>query len=198
MTRARSFACAIALVAAMVASTVGMRASAGVPQEGIKVHGDWTIVIRNADGSIASRNEFKNALVPVGAGNIAALLTGNLSVGTWLIYFDGAGICQVYQSNCFISTPRYGLQNILASNNLTVTAGAGADYGKVFLTGSLKATGAGTIAQVATLISPCAGNVAAGSCSSSILSDFSQRTLNTAIQVVAGQTVDISVVFSFS
>jgi len=33
------------------------------PLEGITVHGHWTIVVRNADGSIVSRQEFENALI---------------------------------------------------------------------------------------------------------------------------------------
>src|SRR6266540_6947675 len=30
--------------------------------EGIQVHGDWVIEVRNADGSVAERREFENAL----------------------------------------------------------------------------------------------------------------------------------------
>ena len=196
MNRSHSWLRAVVFATALLASSIGLHAIAAAPQEGIKVHGDWTIVIRNADGSIASRNEFKNALVPVGAGNLASVLAGNSAIGTWMIYFEGGGICTTFNSGCVISTPRYALPSILASNNLTITAGTGADYGKLFLVGSLKAIGAGSIGQVATLVMPCAASTP--TCSSGVLSDFSQRTLSPAISVVAGQTVDITVVFSFS
>jgi hypothetical protein len=32
-------------------------------QEGIRVHGDWTVVIRDADGHILKRHQFSNQLV---------------------------------------------------------------------------------------------------------------------------------------
>jgi hypothetical protein len=32
-------------------------------QEGVKVHGDWVIEVRNPDGKLAHRREFKNALM---------------------------------------------------------------------------------------------------------------------------------------
>jgi hypothetical protein len=183
--------------ATAVAITAIAPPPAAAAQEGIKVHGDWTIVVRNEDGTIAARHEFKNALLPVGAGNLAGLLAGNLSVGTWFIYFDSS-LCARQHNDCYISTTRYPNQGLLSSSNLVVTAGANQDYGKLFLTGSLRAAAAGSIGQVVTMIMPCPGSVAATSCSSQGLSDFSQRLLSPAIQIVAGQTVDIIVVFSFS
>src|SRR5574341_1058320 len=35
--------------------------------EGIQVHGDWVIEVRNADGSMAERREFENALTSAGS-----------------------------------------------------------------------------------------------------------------------------------
>lgn len=195
MHRSHSWLRAFVLAIAVGVSAFGTPTIAAPPQEGIKVHGDWTIVVRNADGSIASRNEFKNALLPVGAGNIANLLAGNSAVGTWLIYFDST-LCARQHNACYLSTTRYPQQGLLSSSNLVVTAGTGEDYGKLFLTGSLRAAAAGSIGQVVTMIMPCPGS--APSCSTPGLSDFSQRLLSPAIQVVAGQTVDITVVFSFS
>ena len=50
----------------------------GGPQEGIKVHGHWTITVRNPDGTIASTREFENALLEGTAGG-AELLTALLT-----------------------------------------------------------------------------------------------------------------------
>ena len=45
--------------------------------EGIKVHGHWTIEVRNPDGKLVSHTEFENALVqPSGAKILATLLAG--------------------------------------------------------------------------------------------------------------------------
>ena len=43
--------------------------------EGLQVHGHWRVVVRNPDGSIASRHEFNNALVDE-AVPLRALLGG--------------------------------------------------------------------------------------------------------------------------
>ena len=66
------------------------KASPGGPQEGIKVHGHWTILVRNEDGSVASRHEFENALTPGGALALASLLTqAQPAAPTWIILLDG-------------------------------------------------------------------------------------------------------------
>src|SRR2546423_15522419 len=36
-------------------------------QEGIKVHGHWTIEVRNPDGTLVTHREFENALTSLGA-----------------------------------------------------------------------------------------------------------------------------------
>lgn len=62
----------------------------GAPHEGIKVHGHWTIVVRNADGSVASRNEFENALTSGGAQALVSLLTQAQSTApVWSIAING-------------------------------------------------------------------------------------------------------------
>src|SRR5215470_17852538 len=61
---------------------------AGGTQEGIKVHGDWTIVIRNQDGTVASRHEFKNALANFAI--LPQILAHGGSVGRWEVDLYGA------------------------------------------------------------------------------------------------------------
>jgi hypothetical protein len=54
--------------------------------EGIKVHGHWTIEVRNPDGRLVSHTEFENALVqPNGAQLMAGMLAGNLVPGGYRI-----------------------------------------------------------------------------------------------------------------
>ena len=72
---------AVALLALVLGSQPAARAGSDSPQpsgpsEGIKVHGDWTIEIRNPDGTVASRHVFKNALVPGGGDTALARLLG--------------------------------------------------------------------------------------------------------------------------
>jgi hypothetical protein len=57
--------------------------------EGIKVYGQWTIEIRNRDGSVARHVEFENALSATGPGALAGLLSGNLVPGSWGLIIGG-------------------------------------------------------------------------------------------------------------
>ena len=49
--------------------------------EGIQVHGDWVIEVRDPDGSLAERREFKNALIR--PNFLAQVLARHYYVGTW-------------------------------------------------------------------------------------------------------------------
>jgi hypothetical protein len=70
--------------------------------EGIQIHGQWTVEIRNRDGSVARHVEFENALSG-GDALLAGLLSGNLVAGSWFIYVSGEaeqnGVL-VHQSPC--------------------------------------------------------------------------------------------------
>src|SRR5450432_2056893 len=51
---------------------------AGGPKEGIKVHGHWTIDVRNPDGKLVSHRDFENALTIDGA-TLMALILGRVN-----------------------------------------------------------------------------------------------------------------------
>src|SRR5688572_18634480 len=74
---ARVLAVVLSLVLGVAASGAAADPGHGAPADGIKVHGDWTIEIRNPDGSLASRHEFKNALIPTMGSPLLAGLLGN-------------------------------------------------------------------------------------------------------------------------
>jgi hypothetical protein len=70
----------------------------GGQQEGIKVHGHWTIEVLNPDGSLVKHYEFDNALEPTGKTTLASLLTRNSSPGFWIVLLQsssciGTGDC---------------------------------------------------------------------------------------------------------
>ncbi|MGC2832601.1 MAG: hypothetical protein WB994_23420 [Candidatus Acidiferrum sp.] len=58
--------------------------------EGIKVHGHWTIEVKNPDGTVVTHREFENSIQPTGAAYLAALLSGNNSSGGLSITLNGA------------------------------------------------------------------------------------------------------------
>ena len=59
--------------------------SRGGPEEGIRVHGHWTIVIENPDGAVVSQHEFENSLVNTGPDLLAQLLARMATPGAWEI-----------------------------------------------------------------------------------------------------------------
>ncbi len=77
--------------AAKSATPAGQAVAAGEPavrgnQEGIKIHGHWTIEVKNPDGKLVTHREFENSLAPgSGASLLAALLGGVASSGSWLL-----------------------------------------------------------------------------------------------------------------
>ena len=76
--------------------------------EGIKVHGHWTIEVKNPDGKLVSHTEFENALVqPEGAQNLVNLLLGSFVSGGYMIYVASGpvtvGPCAVLQGTATTS-----------------------------------------------------------------------------------------------
>jgi hypothetical protein len=77
-------------VGTAVLLAVGATAVQAQRADSIKVHGHWTIDVRNRDGSLASHNEIENELVPTGATALNGLLAGNYSAPTWQILLGSA------------------------------------------------------------------------------------------------------------
>lgn len=107
-----------------------LRAPESAPKEpqgrngsgGIKVHGHWTIEVRNQDGIRATRREFDNSLFLAGADILPYLLGGFATPGAWGISLgssSSSGPCSagapisffpeafniVSSGNCYITEP---------------------------------------------------------------------------------------------
>ena len=173
------------------------------PQDGIKVHGHWSIVIKNPDGSVASRQEFDNALISSGADMLAQLLARSTSTGGWGISVlpstPGGSSCGG-NLPCVVIEPGIATGVVSVSSNLTVAYSP--NPSRTTLQGSYQATSAGDIAQVSTLLGACPPSLAPSACPSSSNNSgqggFSSRTLTTPIPVQSGQIVQLTVTFTFS
>lgn len=177
---------------------------AGGQQEGINVRGEWTIVIRNEDGSVASRHEFRNAFVPsLGGPLLANLLKQTSVVAEWTISMQGFACLNAsgQPGNCIlVQNPAWQAQGPQYFPTLsTDVPTSGPNAGKFVLTGSAKAARTAAVTTVATFGHECP----AGSTTCNGLG-APQRTFTShffdsgAIPVVAGQTIDVTVVISFS
>ena len=163
-------------------------ASSG-PREGIKVHGHWSIVIKNPDGSVASRHEFENALTATGATSLVRTLAhANTSVLGWSIILtvtNNPGCCQIAESTLPVlpAMPQ-------TVTNLTVSTSTLND--QLILQGSIQIPAAGSISSVT---SGLALGIGAGV---GAPQDFSQKMLGQGITVQSNQIVQVSVTFTFS
>lgn len=162
--------------------------------DGIKVHGHWTIDVKNADGSLASHHEFENALTSDGAASLSRLLaTPNTTVVGWTItVINNTGGLRTL-------TLGQGLDAVAAdSPNLTVTAGGPPSVSgsgqQTVLQGSIQVPAAFSISEVDTFLDTNTQSAP----DQPLLSSFSRRTLPQAIDVQSNQIVQITVVFSFS
>jgi hypothetical protein len=147
-----------------VAQNLPAKPSASKGQhEGIKVHGHWTIEVRNPDGKLVSHREFENSLGGYPFGNGAGLLAGILgrivTPGSWQVtLYDPTLGNQVIinepnsaaSSECLtvVSSIQSGGRAGSCSNNLSV-AGPQLTTGGIssgsLTGGTLTFTGSGTV-----------------------------------------------------
>jgi len=173
--------------------------------EGIKVHGHWTIDVRNPDGALASHRDFENSLQPSGAAALVGSLSRTSVTGLWMVVLGGLsapGPCNS-TTTCYVLEPNETISG--DSYNLTVSAPtSGPNRGKIVLAGSVTVSGSATIAVVETMMDVCAMGVNATACTATqagyittLFTSFGFMP-NMYVTVVPGQLVQVTVVLSFS
>ena len=153
--------------------------------------------MRNADGSLAARHEFNNALDNTGREVLAGLLArGYFGVRRWEVRLSTpAPTCDLDATGCsiveFIGTgtrPPHSLSVYLPMRK-------GGNDGYVQLTGTARFVLPGAISAVSTGLSLCHNTA----CSEvTITHGFTSHTLTTPIPVAAGQLVEVTVFLNFS
>jgi hypothetical protein len=195
-------------------------------QQGIKIHGHWTIDIKNLDGSLVEHREFENALQYDGGQLMAALLSGYGVMGGWEIYFTTNGgtspctgatfpYCAIVNSTT-VQPGLFACSVYSCYPGITVTPTIGVPGPKVTIAGSMTSPGAGTIGTVGTGFNVCnlpasADSVgvvptsiatttpaACATATKGIWSGTATSTNIAPVSVAAGQIIQISVVLSFS
>jgi hypothetical protein len=195
-------------------SLVEERPTSNGSHEGIKVHGHWTIEVRNPDGTVATHREFENALISNGALTLAALLSRSFSPGAWGILlnyaFQTPAPCADSGTGqpCIIVEP--GAYPVLPGNyfpTLTVTTGTGAAASQVILTGTAIASGATSITNVVSDLYLCQSTNApktpctfpnSANAPGEQGNGFTGVSLASPIAVQPGQTIAVTVTLSFS
>jgi hypothetical protein len=198
-------ACAIVVLTAIViAGALGAfgspvsSASGSTPakNDAIKVHGAWTIEIRDRGRTVRTA-QFHNELTTKGAEALVSILARQSSVGQWMIGLTpqlcGTATAQQY---CWIDESG---GTVAQTHTVVVsTPDTGDDAGKLVLKATLVATIDNSINVVQTSVIQCPPSTApATPCDGSGFL-FSRRDLAAPIPVVAGQQVLITVKYSFS
>lgn len=180
----------------------------GGPQEGIKIHGDWVIEVRNPDGTLVTRRAFKNALATGGHQTLSAILShSSPTVSLWSVHMTslGAGDSPCLGGSLGNGSPTHTCRIIepgatnpaggnVESQNLQVSQTGTGLQPTVTLAGSITAIATGAVNRVMTLLGAC--QVPCNSTGGGNL--FSDALLSTPIPVVAGQIIQVTVIFSFS
>jgi hypothetical protein len=185
------------------------RDTTGGPHEGIKVHGHWTIEVRNPDGALVTHREFENSLSPqTGPLGLANVLGRVHSVGLWQVAIGN--IIQSPTQPCFAPAGNFAIACFMqepgdTSNGpfdfqtLTVSVPTtGPNTGALVLSGSFTVQTSSALAEYSTSFYYCAGTVAPATCGTQNVFTFFTFAQISPINVAAGQLVQVTVVLSFS
>jgi len=195
-------------------------ASRGGRHEGIKVHGHWTIEVRNPDGTLADRREFENSLSqPTGAQILAGFLnnTGLINNSAlnssvlpfwWAVTLAGPQTLSltIPAGPCGTGNPCIIGQSALSLATATISAPlpdafnltASLSGGTFTLGGSVVATTTSNIVSVATSTVTAQAAVGISTAVNLTYTQFTSTTLPSAVTATVGQTVAVTVVISFS
>ncbi len=177
-------------------------------QEGIKVHGQWTIEVRNPDGKLVSHHEFDNALTADGKESMGEFLRRASKPGEWVIALSHGNFnewpcrSEGLSAQCVIFEP--STQSITSTqSNAFKNLSIGLQGGNTVVSGTATAAANGKIDVVTTLLTRCPV-ASTGICSYTgpfyehPFTSFSHKGLGSEINVVAGQIIQVTVVISFS
>jgi len=170
---------------------------AGGQQEGLKVHGHWTIDIKNPDGTLLRRHEFQNALEPAGGLKLANFLARRSAPGLWSVYLyspSGTPACHPGSAACVLSEDR---ELNFAIGALTVDVPtSGPNQGRLVLTGSFNSPDGRSFFRALSGVSECA--IGSPGCLTGGNLQFTMKDFAPIPPVQAGQIVQVTVVIFFS
>lgn len=158
-------------------SAVMEKSSRDGSHEGIKVHGHWTIEVRNSDGTVVTHREFENSIQAGGTAALASLLGGNQLLGPWQVdligspqpcvwpvrntpsgFSSGPEPCVIVPGNTVVDGVPVQFPGKTQVDALAFTLTVTASSGQLVLNGSATAATTTSITSVATVLSPCRSN----------------------------------------
>jgi len=185
--------------------------------EGIKVHGHWTIEVRNPDGKVVTHREFENAIAPNGALPLTGVLSGEYTTGGFEVEIGGSlelcsGLPSCYlvdSRNSWACSEEHSPCGALTYTPNTISGGFTVGY---TLTGSIQPTAGSSVNYISFVqsgifvctpvggISPTTPQACVTTGPTSGGWDLEQLTSTSIspIQFTSGQSLSVTVVISFS
>lgn len=192
----------VAATALLAAGALGAftrsESSAAPAGDAIAIKGDWKVTVKSADGRVVRVHRFHNEFN--GATNIAPILAHTRSTGRyWMTLSDLAGTppcgAGTGAESCLIFEPDDPNGSVAGwFGNLAVSSSSG----QLIVTGEIEATRAGKFDHVRMLLSHCPASTAPSSCNPGAYGNFSTRTLDAPITLIAGQQAIVTVTYTFS
>lgn len=181
------------------------------PQDGVKVHGSWTIEVTELDGRLVSRTEFDNALTSLGKQSLSKFLAHDAVPGKWRLWLSGQSVgsspctnnsgdivsCQLWEVPATDPTvadnPHVGPLTVEAP-----TSGPNTD--KLVISGSVPVQRSTNIDIVQTDVLQCntSSTPADFETCQGPFTQFTWKLLDTPVAVLENQVVNVTVVISFS
>lgn len=209
---------------ALLAKTTSAQSNSG-PAEAIKVHGHWTIDVRDSDGTLVTHRDFENGLTLQGKNGLVRLLGRQITNGAWhvgLANSSGNHPCEspadsvgnpASPTPCQILEPDFWGPAVVNSPYFFKTLILSLpDSGGLVLSGTATAARNGTIDLVNTRIYNCPPNNGPQACAATNTIgrfEFTEKQLAQpvngscpepacAVNVVKGQIIQVTVTISFS
>lgn len=164
--------------------------------EGLQVHGHWTITVVR-DGEVVERREFENDLTVGGQTHLAAALARTRTPGPWIILAEADGAGALCADNEFVLGE--DTDCTISEDAGEATVSVSESTFNVVVEGSETVVRDANIEVVTTYQRYCLPNTAPADCvPAGNRNQFTRKTLDTPIAVQTGDRIEVTVEISFS
>ena len=192
------------LLASLAPGTAAAQEPAAPPSadgmnEGVAVHGHWTITVVR-EGEVVDRREFENALTMTGTRLLAELLSRTMTAGPWTVVVEADGSGALCADNEVVLGDDTDCSIAEKTAELSVSVDVSDPSNrKVVLLGSETVQRDGNLEFVNTAQDLCSADVTPNNCLNGVLLlQFTRAGVEPVIPVQDGDQIDVTVELSFN
>jgi hypothetical protein len=186
------------LFALFSAGGTSAQESTGPADEGIQVHGHWTVTVVR-DGQVVESRQFENDLTGAGQGHLSQVLSREYTPGPWVILVEADGTGTLCAENEFVLGPDTDCTISQSADEATATATA-PPQNSLLIEGTETVVRDANITIVGTFQWWCIAETATDACVPAAVNraQFTRKSLDTPIAVLSGDRIEVTVEISFS